>query len=72
MAIAGRFSDFDEQVTAPVAASVGESVDEAATLLATVRNARFSRALAGGLVVVGILALLSVLAATGHLWVHLS
>jgi hypothetical protein len=51
---------------------VGESVDEAATLLATVRNARFSRALAGGLVVVGILALLSVLAATGHLWVHLS
>jgi hypothetical protein len=72
LAVAGRVSDFDEQVTAPVAASVGESVDEAATLLATVRNARFSRALAGGLVVVGILALLSVLAATGHLWVHLS
>jgi NADH-quinone oxidoreductase subunit L len=72
MAIAGRVSDFDEQVTAPVAASVGESVDEAATLLATVRNARFSRALAGGLVVIGILALLSVLAATGHLWVHLT
>ena len=34
LAIAGRVSDFDEQVTAPVAASVGESVDEAATLLA--------------------------------------
>jgi NADH:ubiquinone oxidoreductase subunit 5 (subunit L)/multisubunit Na+/H+ antiporter MnhA subunit len=72
MAVAGRVSDFDEQVTAPVAASVGESVDEAASLLATVRNARFSRALAGGLVVIGILTLLSVLAATGHLWVHLS
>jgi hypothetical protein len=72
MAIAGRVSDFDDQVTAPVAASAGESVDEAATLLATLRNTRFSRALAGGLVVVGILALLSVLAATGHLWVHLT
>ncbi len=72
LAIAGRVSDFDEQVTDPVAASVGDSVDEAAALLATIRNARFSRALAGGLVVIGILALLSVLAATGHLWVHLS
>ena len=72
MAIAGRVSDFDEQVTAPIAASVGESVDEAAALLATIRNARFSRAIAGSLVVIGILALLSVLAATGHLWVHLS
>jgi NADH:ubiquinone oxidoreductase subunit 5 (subunit L)/multisubunit Na+/H+ antiporter MnhA subunit len=72
VAIAGRVSDFDEQVTAPIAASVGESVDEAAGLLATIRNARFSRAIAGSLVVIGILALLSVLAATGHLWVHLS
>jgi NADH:ubiquinone oxidoreductase subunit 5 (subunit L)/multisubunit Na+/H+ antiporter MnhA subunit len=72
MAISGRVSDFDEQVTAPVITSAGESVDEAASLLATVRNARFSRALAGSLVVIGILALLSVLAATGHLWVHLS
>jgi NADH:ubiquinone oxidoreductase subunit 5 (subunit L)/multisubunit Na+/H+ antiporter MnhA subunit len=72
MAISGRVSDFDEQVTDPVITSAGESVDEAALLLATVRNARFSRALAGSLVVMGILALLSVLAATGHLWVHLS
>jgi NaMN:DMB phosphoribosyltransferase len=51
---------------------VGESVDEAAALLGAFRNARFARYLAGGLVVVAILALLSVLAATGHLWVHLT
>ena len=70
--ISGRVSAFDEQVTAPIAASVGESVDEAAGVLALFRNARFARYLAGSLVVVAILALLSVLAATGHLWVHLA
>ena len=72
LAIAGRVSSFDEQVTAPIAASVGESVDDAATLVGFVRNARFARYLAGGIVVVAILALLSVLAATGHLWVHVA
>ncbi len=70
--LAGRVSSFDEQVTAPIAASVGESVDDAATLVGLVRNARFARYLAGGIVVVAILALLSVLAATGHLWVHVA
>jgi hypothetical protein len=72
LAIAGRVSSFDEQVTAPIAASVGESVDEAAGVLAAYRNARFARYLAGSVVVVAILALLSVLAATGHLWVHVA
>jgi NADH-quinone oxidoreductase subunit L len=72
LAIAGRVSSFDEQVAAPIAASVGESVDDAATLVGLVRNARFARYLAGGIVVVAILALLSVLAATGHLWVHVA
>jgi NADH:ubiquinone oxidoreductase subunit 5 (subunit L)/multisubunit Na+/H+ antiporter MnhA subunit len=72
IAIAGRVSSFDVQVTAPIAASVGESADEAAAVLGTIRNARFARYLAGSLVVVAILALLSVLAATGHLWVHLA
>jgi NADH:ubiquinone oxidoreductase subunit 5 (subunit L)/multisubunit Na+/H+ antiporter MnhA subunit len=71
LAVAGRVSGFDEQVIAPIESSVGESVDYAAIGLATLRNVRFSRYLAGALVVVGILALLSVLAATGHLWVHL-
>jgi hypothetical protein len=51
---------------------VGESVDDDATLLGAFRNARFARYLAGSLVVVTILAVLSVLAATGHLWVHLT
>jgi spore maturation protein SpmB len=72
LAIAGRVAGFDAQVTAPIAASVGESVDEAAAVLGAFRNARFARYLAGSLVVVAILALLSVLAATGHLWVHVA
>jgi NADH-quinone oxidoreductase subunit L len=72
LAIAGRVSSFDVQVAAPIAASVGESVDDAAAVLSGLRNARFARYLAGSLVVVAILALLSVLAATGHLWVHLA
>ena len=72
LAIAGRVSDFDEQVTAPIETSAGASVDDAAALLDVLRNVRFSRFLAGALVVVGVLALLSVLAATGHLWVHLA
>jgi NADH:ubiquinone oxidoreductase subunit 5 (subunit L)/multisubunit Na+/H+ antiporter MnhA subunit len=72
LAIAAGVSSFDEQVTAPIAASVGESVDEAAGVLGAYRNARFARYLAGSVVVVAILALLSVLAATGHLWVHLT
>ncbi len=72
LAIAGRVASFDDEVTAPIAASVGESADLAATGLGALRNARFTRYLAGGIVVIGVLALLSVLAATGHLWVHLS
>ncbi|MHB8489645.1 MAG: proton-conducting transporter transmembrane domain-containing protein [Candidatus Dormibacteria bacterium] len=72
LAIAGRVSSFDDQVTAPIAASVGESADEAAAVLGAYRSARFARYLAGSIVVVAILTLLSVLAATGHLWVHLA
>jgi NADH-quinone oxidoreductase subunit L len=72
LAIAARVSSFDDQVTAPIAESVGESVDDAAAVLGTFRTARFARYLAAGLVVAAILALLSVLAATGNLWVHLA
>ena len=70
LAVSGRVSDFDAQVTAPLAVSVGESVDLAATGLDFFRNARLGRYLAGALVVIAILVLLSVLAATGNLWVH--
>jgi NADH-quinone oxidoreductase subunit L len=71
LVVASRISSFDQEVTAPLALSVGESVELAATGLGAFRDARLSRYLAGGLLVIAILALLSVLAATGHLWVHL-
>jgi len=70
LAVSGRVSDFDAQVIAPLAVSAGESVDLAATGLGSFRNARLGRYLAGALLVIAILVLLSVLAATGHLWVH--
>jgi len=70
LAIASRVSSFDVQVTAPIADSVGESVDLAATGLSRIRDARLTRYLAGSLVVIAILTLLSILAATGHFWVH--
>jgi hypothetical protein len=71
LVVASRISSFDQEVTAPLALSVGESVELAGTGLGAFRDARLSRYLAGGLLVIAILALLSVLAATGHLWVHL-
>jgi NADH-quinone oxidoreductase subunit L len=70
LAVASRVSSFDEEVTAPLTASLGESVELAASTVGAFRTARLSRHLAGGLIVIGVLALLSVLAATGHLWVH--
>lgn len=70
LAVASRVASFDDQVTAPIEVSVGESVDLAATGLGVLRNARLARYLAGGIVVIAVLTLLSVLAATGHLWVH--
>ena len=60
------------QVTAPIAASVGESVDLAAAAARLVPQ-RPARTLSRGrLVVIAVLVLLSVLAATGHLWVHIA
>jgi NADH-quinone oxidoreductase subunit L len=70
LVVASRMSSFDEEVTAPLAVSTGESVELAASGVGAFRNARLSRYLAGGLLAIAILALLSVLAATGHLWVH--
>jgi NADH:ubiquinone oxidoreductase subunit 5 (subunit L)/multisubunit Na+/H+ antiporter MnhA subunit len=70
LAVSGGVSDFDAQVTAPLSVSVGESVDLAATGLGSFRNARLGRYLAAAVVVIAVLVLLSVLAATGNLWVH--
>ena len=71
LVVASRVSSFDEGVIAPLAVSTGESVELAASGVGAFRNTRLSRYLAAGLLVIAILALLSVLAATGHLWVHL-
>jgi NADH:ubiquinone oxidoreductase subunit 5 (subunit L)/multisubunit Na+/H+ antiporter MnhA subunit len=72
LVVAARVSSFDEEVTASLAASVGESVDLAAGTLARLEKTRPTRYLAGGLIVIAVVTLLSVLAATGHLWVHIA
>jgi hypothetical protein len=72
LAVATRVAAFDDQVIAPITASAGESVDEAAAVVARFRNVRFARYLAASLVVAAILALLTVLAATGNLWVRIA
>jgi len=72
LVVASRVSSFDDQVTASLAASVGESADLAAGRVATLEKTRSARYLAGGLIVIAVLTLLSVLAATGHLWVHVA
>jgi NADH-quinone oxidoreductase subunit L len=68
--VAARVTSFDQEVTASLAASVGDSADLAARSLGRLERTRPTRYLAGGLIVIAVLALLSVLAATGHLWVH--
>ena len=72
LVVASRVSSFDDQVTASLAASVGESADLAAGGLATLEKTRPIRYLAGALIVIAVLTLLSVLAANGHLWVHVA
>jgi hypothetical protein len=61
---------FDQRVVDSVTESLAEAPVLAAASLTRLRPQRPSLYLAGGLVVAGILALLSVLAATGHFWVH--
>ncbi len=68
---AGAFvSRFDESVTESLADLAGEGSAQASALLSRLRAARSSLYLAGGLAVAGVLALLSILAATGHFWIH--
>ncbi|MBV8529581.1 MAG: hypothetical protein JOZ75_14815, partial [Candidatus Dormibacteraeota bacterium] len=43
---------------------------QGSALLTRLRSAKTSLYLAGGLTAAGVLALLSILAATGHLWIH--
>jgi NADH:ubiquinone oxidoreductase subunit 5 (subunit L)/multisubunit Na+/H+ antiporter MnhA subunit len=63
-------TSFDQRVLDSVTESLADAPVVAATELTRFRPQRPSLYLAGGLVVAGILGLLSVLAATGHFWVH--
>ena len=63
-------ASFDQRVVDSVTESLAEAPVVATVAVTRLRPQRPSLYLAGGLVVVGILALLSVLAATGHFWVH--
>jgi NADH-quinone oxidoreductase subunit L len=68
---AGEFiARFDDSITETLSDLVAQGSLLGADLVARLRSARTPLYLAGGLTIVGILALLSVLAATGHLWVH--
>jgi NADH-quinone oxidoreductase subunit L len=61
---------FDDGITDTLADLAGDVPARAAALLAGVRRVPSSVYLAGGLTVAFVLALLSVLAATGHFWIH--
>ena len=68
---AGAFvSHFDQSVTESLGDLAGQVSEQSSTLLNRLRTAKTSLYLAGGLTVAGVLALLSILAATGHFWIH--
>jgi NADH:ubiquinone oxidoreductase subunit 5 (subunit L)/multisubunit Na+/H+ antiporter MnhA subunit len=69
---AGEFvSHFDENVTEALADLAAQGSAQGAALLSRLRSAKTSLyVMAGGLTVAGVLALLSILAATGHFWIH--
>ncbi|HEX6538341.1 MAG TPA: hypothetical protein VF155_04085, partial [Candidatus Dormibacteraeota bacterium] len=68
---AGEFvSRFDEQITERLSDLVGQGSVQGSALVQRLRSARSPIYLAGGLTVVALIALLSILAATGHLGVN--
>ena len=70
IAAGGFVSRFDDSVTESLADTVAQGSLLASGLLARTRVRRSPLYLAGGLAVVAVLALLSILAATGHFWIH--
>lgn len=70
LAAAGFVRRFDDGVTEALADLAGEVAAAASGLGVRLRDARTPLYVAGGLAVAAILALLSVLAATGHLWMQ--
>ena len=68
---AGAFvSYFDQSVTESLSDLAAQVSEQASALVNRLRSARTSLYLAGGLTVAGVLGLLSILAATGHFWIH--
>lgn len=68
---AGAFvSRFDEQITETLSDLAAQGSDAGSALVSRLRSARSPIYLAGGLTVVALIALLSILAATGHLGVN--
>lgn len=61
---------FDDGITETLADLAGAAMAQASSLALRLRAAGTPMHVAGGLAVAAILALLSVLAATGHLWMH--
>ena len=70
VAAAGFVSRFDDTAVESFGEAAGLASAAAGSLLTRARSPRTSVYLAGGLAVVAVLALLSVLAATGHFWIH--
>ncbi len=67
---AGAVARFDDAVMDSVGGALGDVPDGAAALTARLRGSRSALFLAGGITVVAVVALLAVLAATGHFWVR--
>ena len=63
-------SRLDDTLLESIGSTVTQSAEAAAALASRARAARSSLYLAGGFAIVSVLALLSVLAATGHFWIH--
>lgn len=61
---------FDDSITETLSDLVAQGSLLGSDVVSRLRSARTTLYLAGGLTVAGVIALLSILAATGHLWVH--
>lgn len=70
LAAAAFVRRFDDGITETLADLAGAAAAQASGLGVRLRDTRTPIYLAGGLTIVAILVLLSVLAATGHLWMH--
>jgi hypothetical protein len=70
IAAGGFVSRFDDSITETLADLVAQGSLQASDLVGRLRSSRTQVYLAGGVTVAALLALLSILAATGHFWIH--